>query len=480
MKGENIMIKTIYSIDATPFIGDEGKYHYLYQITNLNNGKIYVGIHSTYNLNDGYAGSGKIIKRAIEKNGEENFIKEIKSFYPNRVELAKAENEIVNEQFIDDEETYNLVLGGGMRDRWQDPSFREFMIETIKENWKDEEYRKVHIEASKNNWVDPAIREPMIAARKKTINTPENKEKRSKQQKEVWQREDLREKSREGAKKQWADPEIREKMLNAMHSEEAKKKQSEGNKRAWQRKDYRENLSQKRKEMWQDPEIREKLMNNLFSEENRKHLGELASERFRGKPLSKEHKKKIGDAHRGKEVTAEQRERMSKAKKASTVGKIAILCLDENYNIIKKYNCMNDIYPDRGDGYRPVMKALRTCEPCKGVYYCREKDYEQFIAYKTGKSKEKPVIDINTKQSEKLKGQGCQPIYKIDQALNIVKEFDNVTKAMEDFPKSECTLHNYARNFTLCGDGFYYIKKKDYEKFIQFKQKEISSIEELF
>ena len=410
------MIKTIYSINAKPFLGEDGRYHYLYKTTNKLNNMIYVGIHSTLNLNDNYLGSGKALTADINEYGQENFEKEILSFYNNRMEVAKAEFNVVNENFVNDPMTYNLTIGGEVQDRWKDNSYIEYISEM----------------------------------------------------------------SRKTAKEQWANPEIREKMIKSINTEEARKKKSKGNKAAWQRKDYRENLSQKRKEMWQDPEIREKLMNNLFSEENRRHLGELASERFKGKSLSEEHRKKIGDANRGKEITPEQRERMSKAKKASTVGKIAILCLDENYNIIKKYNCMNDIYPDRGDGYRPVMKALRTCEPCKGVYYCREKDYEQFIAYKTGKSKEKPIIDINTKQSEKLKGQGCRPIYKIDQALNIVKEFDNVTKAMEDFPKSECTLHNYARNFTLCGDGFYYIKKKDYEKFIQSKQKETSSIEELF
>ena len=103
------MINTIYSINAKPFLGEDEKYHYLYQITNIANGKIYVGIHSTTNLNDGYSGSGKVIIRAIEKSGEENFIKEIKCFYKNREELAKAENEIVNEEFIKDENTYNLV-----------------------------------------------------------------------------------------------------------------------------------------------------------------------------------------------------------------------------------------------------------------------------------------------------------------------------------------------------------------------------------
>jgi len=39
------------------------KKHYLvYQITNLINYKIYIGVHQTYDINDCYMGSGKLIK----------------------------------------------------------------------------------------------------------------------------------------------------------------------------------------------------------------------------------------------------------------------------------------------------------------------------------------------------------------------------------------------------------------------------------
>ena len=49
------------------------KYHFLYKTTNLINGKYYYGMHSTYKLNDGYLGSGKILRYSIRKYGKENF-----------------------------------------------------------------------------------------------------------------------------------------------------------------------------------------------------------------------------------------------------------------------------------------------------------------------------------------------------------------------------------------------------------------------
>lgn len=89
------------------------RYHYLYKTTCLKNGKFYYGIHSTYNLNDKYLGSGSAIRKSIWKYGKENHEKVIVEFFNSREELSKRESEIVNEDLLKNKDCLNIVLGGG-------------------------------------------------------------------------------------------------------------------------------------------------------------------------------------------------------------------------------------------------------------------------------------------------------------------------------------------------------------------------------
>lgn len=89
-------------------------YYYVYQITNLLNNKIYVGKHKSTlpPAENGYYGSGKQIKAAIEKYGIENFKKEVLHYCDSLEEMAEKELSIVTEDFVKRKDTYNMHKGG--------------------------------------------------------------------------------------------------------------------------------------------------------------------------------------------------------------------------------------------------------------------------------------------------------------------------------------------------------------------------------
>lgn len=87
-------------------------FYLIYKITNKLNKKIYIGSHKTKNLNDGYMGSGKYLSYALNKYGKENFIKEILFVFDNPKDMYAKEAELVNEDFLMEENTYNLKKGG--------------------------------------------------------------------------------------------------------------------------------------------------------------------------------------------------------------------------------------------------------------------------------------------------------------------------------------------------------------------------------
>ena len=66
-------------------------YGYIYKITNLVNGKIYIGQHKSQVFDRDYHGSGKLIRRAFKKYGIENFKVELLKWCETRSDINKYE-----------------------------------------------------------------------------------------------------------------------------------------------------------------------------------------------------------------------------------------------------------------------------------------------------------------------------------------------------------------------------------------------------
>lgn len=99
----------------------------VYQTINIVNNKIYVGIHRTKDpfKFDGYIGNGVNInypstymnpkypfQKAVKKYGTSNFRRSTLYIFDTEIEASNKEKEIVNKEFIQRSDTYNIALGG--------------------------------------------------------------------------------------------------------------------------------------------------------------------------------------------------------------------------------------------------------------------------------------------------------------------------------------------------------------------------------
>ena len=88
------------------------KHYIIYKITNLINGKIYIGKHRCNKLDDDYFGSGDRLRLAIDKYGLENFIFHLEMDLHSEEEMDLLEEMVVNKDFLARDDVYNLSRGG--------------------------------------------------------------------------------------------------------------------------------------------------------------------------------------------------------------------------------------------------------------------------------------------------------------------------------------------------------------------------------
>ena len=140
------------------------KYHYVYRITRKSDGKFYIGIHSTDDLDDGYFGSGKRIKYSINKHGKDAHTKEILEFHPDREIVKLREAELVNEECLNDPLCLNLCLGGGSNEG-HSVTTREKISLAGKGKKRSTETRQKMSEAAKGKPKSEAMKKKLSASR---------------------------------------------------------------------------------------------------------------------------------------------------------------------------------------------------------------------------------------------------------------------------------------------------------------------------
>jgi hypothetical protein len=91
---------------------DTRKHHFIYKTTRTTDGRYYIGMHSTDDMNDGYLGSGVHLRRSVNRHGREAHTREILEILPTRAALVARERELVDEAVVADPLSFNMIVGG--------------------------------------------------------------------------------------------------------------------------------------------------------------------------------------------------------------------------------------------------------------------------------------------------------------------------------------------------------------------------------
>jgi hypothetical protein len=181
---------------------ENNKLYFVYKVTNKRNNRYYIGAHETYDISDGYLGSGIAIKRAIRKHGAENFIREILVYSQNETEMYLLEEQILGDKWNTDPLCYNVMPGGtgswkhvndsgmhkGANNCMHNEEVKTKVINKMKvtKASNKEKYYKI----AKNAWIISANK---TRGKKRSDHSKAMKLK----MKEVWQRNGMREKIRD-------------------------------------------------------------------------------------------------------------------------------------------------------------------------------------------------------------------------------------------------------------------------------------------
>lgn len=191
---------------------------YIYKVTNLINGKVYIGqCARDVKRSMSYYGSGKLIRLAIEKYGIESFEKTVLEECSSKEELDMKEREYI-QKYNSVEHGYNISLGGNGGNLG--PIVNEKISQTVKSQWESGKYDHVVF--------------PALSGKRHTEETKQKLSIAQQGDKAYWYNKKLtdehREKISRATKIAYDNPVVRENFMKAIHSEEYRKKASESRK----------------------------------------------------------------------------------------------------------------------------------------------------------------------------------------------------------------------------------------------------------
>lgn len=177
------------------------KRYFVYKTTNIINNKIYIGVHSTDNINDGYIGNGISNQKdadcrrektgligAVKKYKYVNFKTLVLKYFNNQDDAFEYEKELVTLNFIKSKNTYNLCLGGN--GGYKLSSYTKDEMDKYKKKLSEGAFRarnqgkglKEHTQKSKD-----LISEKTKLGMKKVLNDPNYKKNHSDGTKKSWE-----------------------------------------------------------------------------------------------------------------------------------------------------------------------------------------------------------------------------------------------------------------------------------------------------
>ena len=171
-------------------------YGYIYETTNLINGKKYIGKHKSSKFDKNYYGSGIAINRALNKYGKENFeVRLIEEIETNQDYLDLREMYYIEKyNAVKDNNYYNYSYGGE-NEGWSGVNrARKENPERWKEIMNRPEHKRKISESQKEIMKDPEARKKISKANTGRKRTDAQKELISRRTKEAMKNPDVRRK----------------------------------------------------------------------------------------------------------------------------------------------------------------------------------------------------------------------------------------------------------------------------------------------